>query len=223
MEMPYGVIDNDGYLFSVSKKYKDECFLEKSARSILNGKMYAVQFIKNKEYKFFVYSNNIWKIYFLYPDDLYNYHMFHSVYQFVQLENDIKYHKEKPFLIFRNGKMLFNHVKKYIPCPPTPIMPFYFQSDFKGLDYYEENGRYPYKSPPKYLVIAKMDKYCKVPSENRYCVFGCNDKNLFNKIHRNDEISVTNTHEKINVVVVEKLENTFKIFPRQHCVDIVMD
>lgn len=212
-------VDN-GFLFSVVKKYKDECFLEKSARSLINGKMYAVQFVKNKEYKFYIYSNNMWKIYYLYPNDKYNYHLLNSVNKFMQLESDIINHKEKPFAVFQNNKLLFKNTKKYVSAPDLPMLPFYFQKDLKKLDYSEKNSRYQYKGPPKYLVIAKFDKYCKHPSENRYCVFGCNDVKLYNKIYSNGEIVVTNTYEKINVVVVEKLVNEYKIIPRQHCMGI---
>lgn len=213
------VADNN-YLFSVSRTYKDRFFVEIKARNIVNGKMYDARFKKKNEFLFFIYENSEWKVYLIHSGPRYHSESFKRISQFEQLEYDINNNIEKPLLIIKNGKIVKNSLHKHMDCPKMPSFPFYFSREVRKLDVYESRCRYQYRTAPKFLIIARMKRSGRTVEENSYYIFGCNDKALFEKIHTEQGIIVTNTYEKIKAVAVEKIENEYHIIPRQHCMGV---
>lgn len=213
-------VADKNYLLSVNRIYKDRFFVEVKARNMQNGKMYDVRFKKKNEFLFFIYEHFVWKIYLLHSNAKYHSESFRSISKFEELEYDINHNVERPLLFIRNGKTIKSSLHKHMDCPKTPSFPFYFPREVRKLDLYESRCRYQYRSAPKFLIIARMKRSGRTVSENSYYVFGCNDKELFNKIQAEQSIIVTNTYEKIKAVAVQKIENEYHIIPRQHCMGV---
>lgn len=213
-------INADDYIFSFSKNYNGAYFYEAKARNIQNGKMYAVRFQGKKRFSFFVYENFKWNIYLVQSCGGYNFDYFSEEGAFQRFENDLINGTVKPYMKIKTSKTpgtYFNRINGLLPT-----LPFYFESELKYIAPNEDKKRYKYKKAPKYLIIARFNKYVKEDQPQSYYLLGCNNESLYKQISQGRGILVTHTDKNLRAVALFKYENKYKIVPKQHCLKVIL-
>lgn len=208
--------NSENYVFCLEKQNKDGFCFEAKARNLCSGKFYDVRFNGRKKYLFFIFSNRLWKVYFMNSNSAYYPSVFKDVNDFISLENDIMKGTVKPKL-FLSGSKLKRYRSNGGEKIELPKFPFFYLPELSLLDHDTQKKRYNYSDAPKYLITARKSKYVKPGSANSLYVFGCNSDALYENITQGRSICVTHTYENERAVAVNKCENSYGIIPFQHC------